>query len=113
MVSTQTALHSVHISIAVLSLLCPDSGHYMRSRTATNRPIGHRDFPQHTRTTTMTDETLATAGHKPSFFASLLGALRTWRKTNATRTALSALTDRELDDIGMTRGDIESIARSR
>jgi uncharacterized protein YjiS (DUF1127 family) len=33
------------------------------------------------------------------------------RRYRQTMNELSALTDRELDDIGMTRGDIESVAQ--
>lgn len=41
-------------------------------------------------------------------FTSLLEARR---DTRVTRRELSRLTDRELDDIGLCRGDIERIAR--
>ena len=41
----------------------------------------------------------------------LVGAVYTWIETRRTREALSALTDRELDDIGLARGDIDRIAR--
>ncbi len=42
-------------------------------------------------------------------FASTFAALAAWNDARATRKALSALTDRELDDIGLTRADINSI----
>jgi uncharacterized protein YjiS (DUF1127 family) len=35
-----------------------------------------------------------------------------WNERRATRNALSQLSDRELDDIGLTRGDIDVVARS-
>lgn len=41
---------------------------------------------------------------------SLRGAIasfKTWNDARLTRKALSALTDRELEDIGLCRGDIE------
>lgn len=41
-------------------------------------------------------------------FTSMLDA---WRDTRVTRRELNRLSDRELDDIGLTRGDIERIAR--
>ncbi|SCY78885.1 DUF1127 domain-containing protein [Paracoccus tibetensis] len=41
-------------------------------------------------------------------FTSMLEA---WRDTRVTRRELNRLSDRELDDIGLTRGDIERIAR--
>lgn len=34
-----------------------------------------------------------------------------WNDARVTRKALSKLTDRELDDIGLCRGDIEMIGR--
>ncbi|MGA0540867.1 DUF1127 domain-containing protein [Neotabrizicola sp. VNH66] len=40
-------------------------------------------------------------------FASLKG----WNDARLTRKALSKLTDRELDDIGLCRGDIEMLGR--
>lgn len=59
----------------------------------------------------MTDLTLTQSGHKPGIFSSLMASMRARRETRVTRNALYALTDRELDDIGITRGDIEHIAR--
>ena len=40
------------------------------------------------------------------FFA----AFTAWNDARATRKALSALSDRELEDIGLTRGDIANFA---
>lgn len=37
-------------------------------------------------------------------------AVLRWNDVRVTRNALSALTDRELDDIGLTRGDLSDIA---
>lgn len=37
--------------------------------------------------------------------------LRAWNDARLTRKALSRLTDRELDDIGLCRGDIAVIGR--
>lgn len=39
--------------------------------------------------------------------------LSAWNDARMTRNALSRLTDRELDDIGLCRGDIEYISRAR
>jgi uncharacterized protein YjiS (DUF1127 family) len=36
-----------------------------------------------------------------------------WNDARMTRNTLSSLTNRELEDIGLTRGDIEMIARTR
>jgi uncharacterized protein YjiS (DUF1127 family) len=42
--------------------------------------------------------------------ASVGGAIAAWNDIRATRNALSGLSDRELDDIGLVRGDIDLIA---
>ncbi|CAM3080468.1 protein of unknown function [Paracoccus aminovorans] len=39
-------------------------------------------------------------------------ALTAWNEVRVTKNALSRLTDRELDDIGLCRGDIDQIARA-
>ena len=41
-------------------------------------------------------------------FVSLFAGLTAWNAARVTRKALSALTDRELEDIGLCRGDIEA-----
>lgn len=41
----------------------------------------------------------------------LLGMVRAWNDTRVTRKALSRLSDRELNDIGLCRGDIDQIGR--
>ena len=38
---------------------------------------------------------------------------REWRKRDRLRASLYGLSDRELQDIGTTRGEIEHVARSR
>ncbi|NHB76103.1 DUF1127 domain-containing protein [Rhodobacter calidifons] len=38
-------------------------------------------------------------------------AFRAWNDARVTRKALNRLSDRELDDIGLCRGDIEFIGR--
>lgn len=43
-------------------------------------------------------------------FHSLVSAFVAWNDARATRRALSKLSDRELDDIGLCRGDIDLIA---
>lgn len=46
--------------------------------------------------------------------AQLLAALQDWNDARVTRASLSRLSARELDDIGLCRGDIETIvARTR
>ena len=40
-----------------------------------------------------------------------IDAVAAWNDRRMTRKALSKLTDRELDDIGLCRGDVEMIGR--
>ncbi|WP_305969888.1 MULTISPECIES: DUF1127 domain-containing protein [unclassified Mameliella] len=46
-----------------------------------------------------------------SLFAAAFGAFAEWNDARLTRNSLSALTDRELEDIGLHRGDIDEVAR--
>ena len=39
-------------------------------------------------------------------FSRMVNAITAWNDARITRKALSALSDRELDDIGLTRADI-------
>lgn len=43
--------------------------------------------------------------------SSFFEMMSAWNDARVTRKALSKLTDRELDDIGLCRGDIELIGR--
>lgn len=42
--------------------------------------------------------------------ASIVNSVLSWNEIRQTRNSLSQLTDRELEDIGLCRGDIEAIA---
>lgn len=53
----------------------------------------------------------AAVGGVGNVFAKLFSALSAWNDTRVTRRELDRLSDRELDDIGLCRGDIERIAR--
>lgn len=44
-----------------------------------------------------------------AIFHMFFGTLVSWNDARMTRKALSKLTDRELDDIGLSRGDIENV----
>lgn len=48
-----------------------------------------------------------------AFFMALFTAFADWNAARATRKTLGALTDRELDDIGLTRGDIDGVVSRR
>lgn len=42
--------------------------------------------------------------------SSLIGSVAAWNDARMTRNSLNKLSARELDDIGLVRGDIEAIA---
>lgn len=46
-------------------------------------------------------------------FVTTLGAIAEWNDARRTRKVLSQLSSHELDDIGLTRGDIDAISRKR
>ena len=46
-----------------------------------------------------------------SFVASVFGNVVAWNDARVTRNALASLSDRELDDIGLIRGDIDMVAQ--
>ncbi len=50
-------------------------------------------------------------GHIGRFIVSMINGLADWNDTRVTRNALAKLTDRELDDIGLCRGDIDDLGR--
>lgn len=52
------------------------------------------------------------AGQFKGFFSKLVAQVVAWNDARVTRNALNALTDRELDDIGLVRGDIDDVANS-
>jgi uncharacterized protein YjiS (DUF1127 family) len=45
-----------------------------------------------------------------SFFERAVDAVAIWRKARATASALSELSDKQLADIGLMRGDISDVA---
>lgn len=49
------------------------------------------------------------ACHFIQFVSNVLATVKGWNDARVTRKALSALSDRELDDIGLCRGDIDRI----
>ncbi|SEB84046.1 DUF1127 domain-containing protein [Rhodobacter sp. 24-YEA-8] len=56
----------------------------------------------------------SSAASQPSFFARLIAGVREWNELRLTRKALSVLSvlsDRELADIGLHRGEIGQIGR--
>ena len=51
------------------------------------------------------------AARHPSILDRVSATLRYWSDVRETRRQLNALSDRELSDIGLVRGDIERVAR--
>ena len=51
------------------------------------------------------------AGGLGSVFARVTATVAGWNDARITRRELNRLTDRELSDIGLSRGDIERVAR--
>ena len=45
--------------------------------------------------------------------SNLVSQIAIWNDARVTRKALSTLTNRELDDLGLCRGDIDDIANGR
>ncbi|SDX65165.1 Uncharacterized conserved protein YjiS, DUF1127 family [Ruegeria halocynthiae] len=64
-------------------------------------------------TTRTTTGSFGLVGRIGAIFASVVNAVVEWNDARATRNALSGLTDRELDDIGLCRGDIDFVAEGR
>lgn len=52
-------------------------------------------------------------GRIGSVFAIAFGAVAAWNDARVTRNSLGKLSDRELEDIGLIRGDIDDVARGR
>jgi uncharacterized protein YjiS (DUF1127 family) len=51
------------------------------------------------------------AGQISALFVSAYETVTAWNDARITRKSLSRLSDRELDDIGLTRADIDSVSR--
>ena len=47
------------------------------------------------------------------FAFNAIASVMAWNDARVTRNALSALSDRELEDIGLIRGDIDSVTFRR
>ncbi|NOD62577.1 MULTISPECIES: DUF1127 domain-containing protein [unclassified Ruegeria] len=52
-------------------------------------------------------------GRIGAYFVSAVNAVIEWNDARVTRNALIVLSDRELEDIGLCRGDIDAIAEGR
>ena len=54
---------------------------------------------------------LSARNGRAGMFARLIDAVTLWNDARLTRRALARLSDRELNDIGLTRSDIDGIGR--
>lgn len=52
-------------------------------------------------------------GRIGALLSTAAGAIAAWNDARATRNALSSLSDRELSDIGLCRGDIDDVAQGK
>jgi uncharacterized protein YjiS (DUF1127 family) len=62
---------------------------------------------------TWLEQTSASTRHVSSLFWRYWGAFQEWRERQRLRATLFDLTDRELMDIGTTRGEIDYVASNR
>lgn len=51
----------------------------------------------------------ANSGSIGHFFANTFATFKAWNDERATRAALSKLSDNELSDIGLVRGDVDNM----
>lgn len=63
--------------------------------------------------TTRTQQGALIGGRLFNIVSLLVSSVRDWNDARITRHALAKLSDRELEDIGLCRGDIELIASGR
>lgn len=77
--------------------------------------LPNEQFKKRTFVMNGTQTTRPTFGTTParSFLSPLLSSISAWNDTRVTRNALGKLSDRELDDIGLSRGDIDAIGSVR
>ena len=60
--------------------------------------------------TALVNTRAASTGNLSGMISRFVAAIAVWNDARVTRKALSKLTDRELDDIGLCRGDIDAIS---
>ncbi len=64
-------------------------------------------------TTRTTTGSFGLVGRIGAIFVSAVNAAVEWNDARVTRNALSGLSNRELEDIGLCRGDIDAVAEGR
>lgn len=83
---------------------------YLISHTATARNAGNQT-EKGDEMSAIEMTRMAAGARSTGFFAGILSFLTTWNDARVTRNSLSRLSDHELNDIGLCRGDIERVAR--
>ncbi len=58
----------------------------------------------------MTNRSVGAGFSAARILADFVGMISAWNDARVTRKALSRLSDHELDDLGLVRGDIDDIA---
>ncbi|MAC73800.1 MAG: DUF1127 domain-containing protein [Paracoccaceae bacterium] len=58
-----------------------------------------------------TSDLARSSGKRSALFTNVFAAINNWNDRRLTRTSLSRLSDRQLEDIGLCRGDIDNFAR--
>lgn len=61
----------------------------------------------------ITNRPLGAGFNATGIISGMVSRLAVWNDARVTRKALSKLSNRELDDLGLCRGDIEDIAQGR
>ncbi len=61
----------------------------------------------------ITNRTLGAGFNGTRALSTLVAKLAAWNDARVTRKSLSSLSNRELDDLGLCRGDIDDIARGQ
>jgi uncharacterized protein YjiS (DUF1127 family) len=111
-----SAMRKLHIRCAIPSLAGNSNSAYLDIRTLKNsaqHKQKRRTAPMATFNSTRTTYDIASFTNRAiAFVAEMAHAASAWNDARITNKALSKLTDRELTDIGLSRGDIEDVARS-
>ena len=58
-----------------------------------------------------TSDVASNSGKGSALFTNVFAAINNWNDRRLTRSSLSRLSDRQLEDIGLCRGDIENFTR--
>lgn len=61
----------------------------------------------------ITNRPAAAGNSATSVITDLFGRIAAWNDARITRAALNKLSDHELNDLGLVRGDIDAIAEGR